>query len=336
MSKPCNFIDLFCGLGGFRLAIESFGGRCVFSCDIDEVARDAYETNYGEYPKGDITKIAAEEIPKHDILCAGYPCQGFSIAGKKLGFKDSTRGTLFFDVVRVASYHKPSVLFLENVPNLMAHDKGKTFKITEDILQDLGYSVYYKVLNAGDYGCPTSRRRIYLVCFREDLGVKFSFPPPTGEKTCLRECLLSDRETNQYVSNREFEFREISSEEDMFGMKVFPQETVRIGNLVGMTGQGCRVYSDLGHAITMTRAGGGVGRSTGLYLINGRVRRLAPRECARMMGFPDTFKLPDNDGACYRLLGNSVAVRVLKEIYKEVVKSLSEKECLLRRGHEKS
>jgi DNA (cytosine-5)-methyltransferase 1 len=334
MSSPLEFIDLFAGLGGFRVALESLGLKCVFSSDIDKDAQDAYEENHGDRPAGDIRNISAEEMPRHDVICAGTPCQSWSIAGKKLGFKDPTRGTLFFEMVKIAAHHRPPVLFLENVPNLKSHDDGKTIAVMVTSLEAIGYKVHHRILNASDYGCPTARERIYLVCFREDLDVKnFEFPPPTGVDTCLRDFLLPDSETGKYVSDREFVFRDsFSREEDMFGKAVRTQAPVRIGNLRGMTGQGCRVYSDTGHAVTLTRAGGGVGGSTGLYLVNGKVRKLAPRECFRIMGYPDSFKMPANDRKAYHLIGNSVAVPVLREIFKKVLEALSEKQQALAEG----
>jgi DNA (cytosine-5)-methyltransferase 1 len=323
-----DFIDLFCGMGGFRIALERLNLKCAFSCDIDPVAQKTYKVNFGEEPSGNIRKVVAESVPAHDILCGGPPCQSFSIAGKKKGFSDKIRGTLFEEVVRIAKFRQPKALILENVKNLVSHDGGNTLKVILEALGGIGYfPVQHKILNASSYGAATSRERVYIVAFRRDLGVGgFAFPSPTPGSCVLRDFLLPDDETSQYVVNREFEYRKgIVVEDGLFGDYSHVQFPVRIGNLVGMTGQGCRVYSDLGHAVTITRAGGGVGRSTGLYLINGKVRRLAPRECARIMGFPDSFVLPESDRDAYALLGNSVVVPVVELVAKKVLEALHKK-----------
>jgi len=177
-TKNAKFIDLFAGIGGFRIALESFGLECVYSNEWDKQAQLTYNTNFGEIPDDDITKVDEKLIRKHSILCGGFPCQAFSISGKRLGFSD-TRGTLFFDVARIVKHHKPEVLFLENVKNFEKHDNGKTLETVLNTLKELDYEVFYKVLNAGDYGLPTTRERIYIIGFRKDLGIKdFKFPSP--------------------------------------------------------------------------------------------------------------------------------------------------------------
>ena len=187
-----TFIDLFCGIGGFRLALESLGAKCVFSCDTDRQARKTYQANFGEMPEGDITQIEAGSIPDFNILCAGFPCQPFSMAGKKRGFKD-TRGALFFDIVRIVRAKQPEVIFLENVPNLIHHDNGNTLRVILDTLNDLGYDVHYQILNAAWYGVPQIRKRIYFVCFRKDVQVDFVFPEPTFEDVAVEDYLRSAR-----------------------------------------------------------------------------------------------------------------------------------------------
>jgi len=157
-----SFSDLFAGIGGFRIALESFGGKCVFSSEWDHYAALTYEHNFGEEPTGDITKIDEKDIPYHDVLCAGFPCQAFSISGKQGGFND-TRGTLFFDIARIAKYHKPKVLLLENVKHLVRHDNGKTLSTITRVLFDIGYEVFYEILDASDFGIPQSRKRVFFV-----------------------------------------------------------------------------------------------------------------------------------------------------------------------------
>ena len=170
-----NFIDLFSGIGGFRLALSSFGAKCVFSIDNDKHASKIYDNNFNSSSFGDITEIDEKEIPPHDILCAGFPCQAFSISGKQLGFND-TRGTLFFDILRIVNYHKPKIIFLENVNNLKRHDNGNTYKTIRNLLNKEGYNIYSEILNASKFGIPQSRKRIYIVCIRKDIdNHKFHF-----------------------------------------------------------------------------------------------------------------------------------------------------------------
>ena len=171
-----SFIDLFAGIGGIRLGFESVGGHCVFSSEFDESACKTYEANFGEHPSGDITKIAAKDIPDFDVLLGGFPCQAFSIIGKKEGFENETCGTLFFEIERILKEKKPKAFMLENVRNLTAHDKGNTFKVIRTHLEALGYTVYAKVLNALDYGVPQKRERIIIVGFKDN--ILFSFPDP--------------------------------------------------------------------------------------------------------------------------------------------------------------
>jgi len=180
-----TFIDLFAGIGGFRLALESFGTKCVFTSEWDKYAQKTYEANFKDKPYGDITKINPKDIPAHDILCGGFPCQPFSVSGKQLGFLD-TRGTLFFDIARIIEYHKPKIVFLENVANLDKHQDGATITRMREVLESMGYSVFTQTLNASHYGVPQSRKRLYFVAFRKDLYVKnFSFPSPTNENICF-------------------------------------------------------------------------------------------------------------------------------------------------------
>lgn len=315
--KNYKFIDLFAGIGGFRIALESYGATCVFSSEWDKYAKITYKANFGEEPEGDITLISEKEIPSHDILCAGFPCQPFSISGKQLGFNDA-RGTLFFDIARITKYHYPKILFLENVKNFEKHDNGNTLKCVISILNDIGYRVWYKVLNAGYYGVPQKRERIYIVCIREDLKVDdFKFPEPTYEPVKLRDILLPDSETKDFIINR----NDIFIDKDKIPSEVlfnrYPLKPIRIG-IINKGGQGERIYSDLGHAITLSAYGGGVASKTGAYLINGVVRKLAPLECAYVQGFPKDFKIPVPKTQAYQQFGNSVAVPVLKHIIKAI------------------
>ena len=307
-----RFIDLFAGIGAFRMALESFGAECVFSSEWDADAQKTYERNYGEHPAGDITKIDEKEIPPHEVLCAGFPCQPFSISGKKLGFQD-TRGTLFFDVARIVKERLPKLVLLENVKNFAAHDGGRTLATVTSALDELGYDVYYDILNAADYGVPQKRERIFFVCFRKDLHVGgFSFPAPLKLEKHLCDFLLPDEETDEYVVERD----DVLMIEG--AVEHYSNTALRLG-MVNKGGQGERIYSPMGTAVTLSAYGGGIGAKTGLYLVNGRIRRLAPRECARIDGFPDTFALPKSRNVAYKQLGNSIVVDVIQWIVRGIL-----------------
>ena len=310
--ENAKFIDLFAGIGAFRLALESFGAQCVFSSEWDAAAQETYKSNYGEKPYGDITKIPEDNIPSHDFLCAGFPCQPFSISGKQRGFND-TRGTLFFDVARIAKYHQPKILLLENVKNLASHDNGRTLNVITNTLNDIGYNVYYDIFNASDYGVPQNRERIFLVCFRKDLQItNFTIPQKITLKTHVEDLLLSEDETSQYVVMRNDVLLKDNTIEH------YSNSPIRIG-IVNKGGQGERIYSPKGTAITLSAYGGGAGAKTGLYLVNGKIRKLAPRECARLDGFPDSFKIPENKNTAYKQFGNSIVVDVIQHIVFQII-----------------
>lgn len=309
-----SFIDLFCGIGGFRLALESFGANCLFSIDNNKAAVDTYDTNFNSNSYGDITSTNEEDIPHHDILCAGFPCQAFSISGKQKGFND-TRGTLFFDVVRIAKYHKPKILFLENVGNLRNHDKGRTFKIIRKTLRDIGYNVYYEILNASNFAIPQARKRIYIVAIRKDIdNHTFKFPQETNELVAIKDILLPNEECKEFILKKEYNL-------DLNKVKKFktPQnKPLRVGT-VNKGGQGDRIYSENGHAITLSADGGGNGARTGLYYVNKKIRKLHPRETARLMGFPEDYILNPSITQAHKQFGNSVIVDMIQYITKEII-----------------
>ena len=198
--KGKTFIDLFAGIGGFHLALESLGAKCVYASEIDKTARKIYEKNFVMKPDGDITKISAKDIPNHHILCAGFPCQAFSISGKKKGFKDS-RGIMFFEIARIVNIKRPEVIFLENVRTFATHEQGHTMQVVRDVLEGLGYTVYANVLNASDYGIPQKRERKYIVCFKKN--VSFEFPKPFSLETHVEDYLLDDELVQQLYVDRE-------------------------------------------------------------------------------------------------------------------------------------
>lgn len=313
--KGKKFIDLFCGLGGFRLALESYGAECVFSSDIDTHVSKVYEKNFGTNPLSDITKVDEKEIPKHDILCAGFPCQAFSISGKQKGFED-TRGTLFREVVRIAKFHQPELLILENVKNLEKHDNGNTFKVIRENVENIGYNMYWKVLNASHYGVPQARERIYMICIRKDLdNHTYTFPKSTNQDVCVNDILLTNGEERKYIINKPYKMNEKNNQMQMF--KVY-SKPIRVGT-VNKGGQGDRIYDPFGQAITLSAEGGGTGAKTGLYYINNEVRKLHPRECARLMGFPEAYQIDDSVNQAQKQFGNSVVVNVLQYIVKNII-----------------
>jgi DNA (cytosine-5)-methyltransferase 1 len=312
-----RFIDLFAGIGGFHLALNSYGAECVFASEWDKKCREIYYLNHGILPAGDITQIAEEYIPSHDILCAGFPCQAFSISGKQLGFED-TRGTLFFDVARIAKYHQPKVLILENVKNLINHDNGNSLKVILSTLDDIGYNVFYKLLNSSYFGVPQKRERVYFVAFRKDLSIKtFEFPKPEYNPTKLIDICLPDIETEEYIFHRD----DIKLKDNINLTSDYPQKPVRIGE-INKGSQGERIYHQNGHSITLSANGGGGGAKTGIYQINNKIRKLAPRECARLMGFPDSFIISNTKNVAWKQFGNSVVIPVVKDIFKEILQVL--------------
>ena len=311
-----SFIDLFAGLGGFRIALESLGADCVYSNEWDKPAQKVYAANFGETPEGDITQVDERNIPEHDILCAGFPCQAFSISGKQRGFEDS-RGTLFFDVARIVREKNPAIVFMENVKNFATHDNGHTLEVVSGTMRELGYSFFYRVLNAVDYGVPQKRERIYMVCFRNDLGIDtFEFPKPFPLTRHVEDFLLNDESMvkNLYVTRSDMYLSD--TQDDQYSNK-----SIRLGT-VNKGGQGERIYSTKGIAITLSAYGGGAFAKTGGYLINGKTRRLHPRECARIMGYPESYIICDNLNQAYKQFGNSVVIDVLQYIAIEIGKKL--------------
>ena len=311
-----TFIDLFAGIGGFHIALGSMGAQCVYASEWDSAAQQVYVNNFGILPDGDITKVDESLIPDHDILCAGFPCQAFSISGKQRGFNDS-RGTLFFDVARIVRAKQPKVVFLENVKNFASHDGGRTLDVVRSTMIELGYSFHAKVLNAVDYGVPQKRERIYMVCFRNDINSdSFSFPQPFALTKHVEDFLLSDDETRDLVVTRDdIQYNGIVDNE-------YKPTSIRLG-IVNKGGQGERIYSTKGIAITFSAYGGGVFAKTGGYLVNGSPRKLHPRECARLMGYPDNFMIAARPTQAYKQFGNSVVVDVLQYIALEIHRVLS-------------
>lgn len=304
------FIDLFCGIGGFRQAMEAVGGTCVFSSDIDKHARATYLANYGDMPAGDIKKIAATDIPKFNVLCAGFPCQPYSIAGHKKGMDDE-RGQIFFEITRIIAHHKPEVIFLENVARLLKHDNGSAFNIIKKSIEELGYKVYYQVLAANDFGVAQVRKRLYFVCIRNDLNVSFKFPEPIGNKTSVEDYLDAEVDERYFINDPGICICKPDLTEKV-------NTTYRVGH-IGGTSQGRRIYSIKGVTPTFVCQSRGPAGGMEAYFIDGRVRRLTVDEAKRIMGFPEDFIFPVPEYRALEQLGNTVAVPVLKAIAREIV-----------------
>lgn len=301
-----RFIDLFAGIGGIRLGFESVGGKCVFSSEFDEDACKTYEANFGEHPSGDITKISASDIPDFDILLGGFPCQAFSIIGKKEGFSNETCGTLFFDIERILKEKRPPAFMLENVRNLTAHDNGNTFRVIREHLTALGYHVYAKVLNALDYGVPQKRERIIIVGFQDDVDFQFPEPIPNEKRKTLSDILEVDVDRKYYVRD---EIR--LSRLERLNDKNYPKPYISHENMAGSVTP--HPYSSALRA----------GASANYILVNDE-RRPTEREMLRIQGFPDTFKIVVPYGKVKKQCGNSVAVPVIKAVAAQMIKALRE------------
>lgn len=296
-----RFIDLFAGIGGIRIPFDELGYKCVFSSEWDKSACDTYEANFGERPAGDITKIEARDIPSHDLLLAGFPCQAFSIMGKMKGFED-TRGTMFFEVARILDYHRPKAILLENVKQLTTHDKGRTFKTILDVLSTLGYHVKWKVLNALDFGLPQKRERVIMVGFRDvrqSLMFDFDFEKRPYN---LGDILERDEDVDRslFASERIVAKRHDSTKgKSVFYPSIWHEN--KSGNI-----------SVLDHACALR-----TGASYNYLLVNG-IRRPSSRELLRLQGFPDSFKIAVSHGAIRRQTGNSVAVPMIRAIARKM------------------
>lgn len=311
MNKPFRFIDLFAGMGGFRLAFEAQGCECVFSSDIDEYACKTYKLNFNEFPMSDITKVDAKDIPDFDILCAGFPCQPFSIAGRRLGF-DDTRGTLFFDVARILKEKKPMAFLLENVRGLSNHDGGKTLEVILKTLVELGYDTEWKVLNAKNYGVPQNRERWYCYGIRRDLGIK---PPEFPRERELIRTLKDIIEINNDDSYKStpiclknidtyIEKKSIQVTETTLAYEIRPSR--------------CQfAINDVSPCLTAKMGTGG----NNVPVVVKQGRKLTERECLRIMGFPETYKVFPGHHT-YKQIGNSVVVPVLTELAKSLVETL--------------
>lgn len=305
MKNKFKFIDLFAGIGGIRIPFEELGGKCVFSSEWDKFSQQTYEANFKEIPHGDITKIDAKVIPKHDLLVGGFPCQAFSHAGLKRGFKD-TRGTMFFEIARILDHHKPKAVFLENVKGLKGHDKGKTFITIIKILNELGYqTIESTVLNAKNFGLPQNRERIFIVAYRDFFN--FQFPEPTMVKTKVGD-ILDKRVSDKYtISDKMWKGAKNRKERNRkkgngFGYSLFSRKSEYTSTI------SARYYKD----------------GAEIWIDQGKKnpRKITPNEARKLQGFPEGFKIPVSDVQAYKQFGNAVPVPVIRAIAKKIVKHL--------------
>lgn len=321
-----KFIDLFAGIGGFRLALQNLGGKCVFTSEWDKYSKQTYKANFGEVPFGDITKHRTKKfIPdRFDVLCAGFPCQAFSIAGRRGGFED-TRGTLFFDVAEIIKTKKPKAIFLENVKGLRSHDKGKTLATILNVLrEDLGYYVPEpKIINAKEFGVPQNRERIFIVGFRNDLGIKdFQYPNPINKKPKVEDIFEKDEVSVKYYLSEKYiqtlrdHRARHESKGNGFGYEIIPKEG--IANAVVCGGMGRErnlIYDDrLTNFSPVTNIVGEVNKEG--------IRKMTPREWARLQGFPDNFKIVVSDAQAYKQFGNSVAVPAIQATARKIIEKI--------------
>ena len=323
-------IDLFAGIGGIRLGFEqAFGNNIetVFVSELDKFAQQTYKDNFGGDIHGDITKIEEKQIPKFDICLAGFPCQAFSIAGVggngREGFNDNfkgrNRGNLFLDVVRICEYHKPKVIFCENVKGLVMHDKGNTFRVIRQAFRDIGYQVFWKVLNSKDFGVPQNRERIYIVAFRDDLNVgEFVFPQGNGQSVCIRD-ILEDAPipsryylSTAYIDALKAHKERHESKGNGFGYEIRDLDGIS-GTIVcgGMGHERNLIVDHREHSmIPETHIKGEINKED--------IRKMTPKEWARLQGFPDTYQFNLADTHTYKQLGNSVSVNVIREIAEKI------------------
>ena len=310
--EKIKIIDLYAGIGGIRLGFGINKCNSVFSSEWDKFSQQTYEANFGENPHGDITLISEKNIPKFDILLAGFPCQPFSQAGKKRGFSD-IRGTAFFDIMRIANHHKPKVLFLENVKHFKGHDKGRTLQTVLQNLENSGYLVKYKVLNAKDFGVPQNRERIYIIAFnKKKVGVNtfnsFEFPNKLNKPVKLGDILETKVDKKYTISDQIWESHQIRKKRNRekvygFGYSLFNENSEYTSTI------SARYYKDGSEILIKQR--------------NKNPRKLTPREAARLQGFPDSFKIPVSDTQAYKQFGNSVAVPVIRSISKNIINVVS-------------
>ena len=320
-------VDLFAGIGGIRLGFDqAFGSEIetVFISEWDKKAVETYKANFNDNIDiaGDITTVYESEIPRHDILLAGFPCQAFSLAGRRKGFEDA-RGTLFFDVARIIQAHKPRVVFCENVKNLLRHDRGRTFAVIQNILHDLGYKVFFEVLNSKNFGVPQNRERIYIVAFRNDVApVNFKFPQKTDDTKVIRDIVEEKEVSSKYYlsttyleSLKKHKERHISKGNG-FGYEIRSSDSVAGAIVCGGMGRERNLIIDkrLSDFTPLTHIKGEVNREF--------IRKMTPREWARLQGFPNDFKFVVADTHLYKQFGNSVTVPVIRAIAEEIKKCL--------------
>jgi DNA (cytosine-5)-methyltransferase 1 len=313
MKHKFTFIDLFSGIGGFRLALGMLDGKCVFSSDIDKWANETYFANFLEMPSGDISKIPSSEIPDHDILTAGFPCQPFSIAGKRKGFED-TRGTLFFDVARILKDKKPKAFILENVRGIVSHDKGNTLATILLTLDELGYRTEYKVLNSKDFGVPQNRERWICVGTRKELNVTFEFPEPEKLSVTLWD-ILDHKSKVEKISP--IALKNLASHTHKIKKSDLGKKQVTVATEIRPSRV---VFRNDGISPCLTAKMGTGGNNVPVYVE--KERKFTIEECLAIQGFPRSFIMPNQGYQGYKQIGNSVTVTLINKVAANLVKLL--------------
>lgn len=317
-----RFIDLFAGIGGFHLALSSLGLECVFACEWDKYAQETYLANFGIQPMGDINQVKAEDIPEFDILCAGFPCQPFSIAGvskknslgRKHGFDDEKQGNLFFEIMRIAKHHRPKVLFLENVKNLLSHDKGNTWSIIHQEISALNYEIFYQVIDGKDY-VPQHRQRIFIIAFDKNMFpfIDFKFPQAPKKRLYELKTVIDQNANSKYTLTKKlWEYLYQRKIEQQGKGNGFGYGLIDLSKDTYTRTISARYYKD-GSEVLIEQ--------------NGETpRRLTPRECARLQGYPDNYKIVVSDMQAYKQFGNSVVVPVIKALAEQILRTLKDYE----------
>ena len=311
--KNIKYIDLFCGLGAFHTSFKkqnNINYECVYACDINNSIRELYKENYNIKPDGDINKININKIPDFDILCAGFPCQPFSIAGKKKGFDDIKKGNLFYKILEIIDIKNPDIIFLENVKNLKSIYDGKTFEIIKDELEKRNYFFNYKIIDSKYYNCPQSRKRVYIICNKKK---KYIFKNIKHDIVPVSKII--DKNNNNFLDyKKKYKLEKCNNKNSMMIYKLINKKTNKGGR------QGERIYGINNCGPTICASSGGPGAKTGLYLINNKIRTLNINESLQMFGFSENFKYNSlqNKKKMLFFLGNSIVVNVLEELIKNL------------------
>lgn len=325
VNQQLRFVDLFCGLGVFHMAFRKHDGTCVFACDIDDRVRKIYELNHKIKPSSDINKVNISDIPDHDVLCAGFPCQPFSIAGNKEGFADDVKGNLFFKILEIVDEKNPKAIILENVKNILTIDNGNAIRTILQTLEERNYKTHYKVLNSVFYGSPQCRERLFIIAIKNGITERL-FEFPEGNKNEIKQVKeILDEDTNKKLRPSLEKYDMVKVEERNIAHK--PKMLYKLINKETQKGgrQGERIYDTNHPGPTVCASSGGPGSKTGLYKVGNEIRKLSVQETLKMFGFPNDYKYDNLD--CNKMLfylGNSIVVNVAQAVVDRLCRTLVE------------